>query len=463
MADADQILSELWALHELPASALSQVNLTGRNSCLASSFAVTAAAQGSIAAAALAATELGQLRGLTCAELTVDSGDAAAECTGLFAIDGTTPPTWAPLSGLYQCRDGWLRIHANFDHHRDCALSALNLPVGEQTAKETLSAHLLKHNSIDAEQAINDAGGAASAARQSSAWLQHSQARAISELPLVEISKIGPAKVRSLPPPDSPIAPLSGIRVLDLTRILAGPVAGRTLAAYGADVMLINSPNLPNIDAIADTSRGKLSALLDFNCANERETLNELLTASDVFVQGYRPGSLAGFGLTAQQIADRAPGIVCISLSAYGRLGPWAQRRGFDSLVQTAAGFNHDEAIAAGAIQPKPMPVQILDYASGFLMAFGASVALRRQQQEGGSWHVQVSLARTAQWLRSMDRDLTGHTGETINPPSFLRTYRSGYGELSAVPHAAKFNGRFCEWQRPSCAPGSHPASWPPS
>lgn len=461
MSNAEQILHDLWRQQALPQSALSQVTFTGATPCLPSSFEVTAAAQSSIAAAALAAHSLGQLRGSGPTRLSVDTAQAAAECSGLFAIDGNTPPSWAPLSGLYRCRSGWLRVHANFDHHRDRALQALGLKAGVQTSREQLQKTLLGHDSVAAEQAINEAGGAASALRESSDWLQHPQALAIHELPLVEISRIGDAPARQLPvlAPQSP--PLHDIRVLDLTRILAGPVAGRTLAAYGAEVMLINSPNLPNIDAIADTSRGKLSALLDFNLEQDRQRLDRLLQSSNVFVQGYRPGSLAGFGLDPTQIASRSPGIVCVSLSAYGRLGPWAARRGFDSLVQTVAGFNLDEAVAAGTDEPKAMPVQILDYASGFLMAFGASVALRRQQLEGGSWHVQISLARTAQWLRSLGRDNRGLSCQGINACDYLQTYESGYGVLSAVPHAARFNGQTCIWRYPSAAPGSHPPVWP--
>jgi crotonobetainyl-CoA:carnitine CoA-transferase CaiB-like acyl-CoA transferase len=461
MANADQFLARLWALHDLPQSSLSLANLGGRNPCLASSFAVTSAAQSSIAAAALAAIELGRTRGLDAPRLSVAAEDAAAECTGFFAIDGDTPPTWAPLSGLYQCADGWLRIHANFDHHRDCALRALGLPEGENTAKETLASRLLGHPAIDAEQAINLAGGAASAARTRSDWEQHPQAQAISALPLVEFTRIGDAPAREWPAVESAHAPLSGIRMLDLTRILAGPVAGRTLAAYGADVMLINSPALPNIDAIADTSRGKLSAQLDFNQSVDRATLDQLLQSSHVFVQGYRPGSLAGFDLGAEQIAERSPGIVCVSLSAYGRLGPWADRRGFDSLVQTAAGLNYEEAVAAGSDQPRPMPVQILDYASGFLMAFGTSVALRHQQLEGGSWHVQVSLARTAQWLREQGRNADDLAVDPIDPAAHLQDYESGFGKLTAVPHAAKFDDQWCEWRHLSKPPGSDPARWP--
>ena len=175
--------------------------------------------------------------------------------------------------------------------------------------------------------------------------------------------------------------PLEGLRVLDLTRILAGPVAGRTLAAFGADVMLVNSPKLPNISAIADTSRGKRSALADLHEPADRAALVAALQGAHVMLQAYRPGGLAALGFGAEQAAALRPGIVHVSLSAYGRTGPWAQRRGFDSLVQTATGINDAEGTAFGAGRPRALPMQILDMASAFLLAFGAEAALLRQRQ----------------------------------------------------------------------------------
>ncbi|TQF08417.1 CoA transferase, partial [Myxococcus llanfairpwllgwyngyllgogerychwyrndrobwllllantysiliogogogochensis] len=155
--------------------------------------------------------------------------------------------------------------------------------------------------------------------------------------------------------------PLSGVRALDLTRVLAGPVAGRALAGLGADVMLVNGPHLPNIDAIADTSRGKRSALVDLRTDGGQDTLRRLVDGAHVFSQGYRPGGLAARGFSPEALAQRRPGIVCVSLTAYGTQGPWADRRGFDSLVQTAMGFNHAEGEAAGNGTPRALPMQILD------------------------------------------------------------------------------------------------------
>jgi len=249
--------------------------------------------------------------------------------------------------------------------------------------------------------------------------------------------------------------------VLDLTRILAGPVAGRALAAYGADVLLVNSPHLPNIEAIADTSRGKLSAHADLRSAADRAAFEAVLREAHVFVQGYRPGALGGLGFGPDEVAALCPGVIVVSLSAYGPSGPWAGRRGFDSLVQTATGFNDAEARAFGSGPPRALPMQILDHASGYLMALGAQAALIRQAIEGGSWHVQVSLARTAQWLRSLGRVAGGFDAAKPDFSDLLEASHSGFGELVALRHAAQMSETPAGWSRPSMPPGTHPLAWP--
>jgi crotonobetainyl-CoA:carnitine CoA-transferase CaiB-like acyl-CoA transferase len=291
-------------------------------------------------------------------------------------------------------------------------------------------------------------------------WDAHPQARA---LPPVSLQRIGDAPPRAWRPWCAGGLPLDGLRVLDLTRILAGPVAGRTLAAYGADVLLINSPKLPNIEAIADTSRGKLSAHLDLDDTAGRAALAELAQGAHVFMQGYRPGALAARGFAPHEVAALSPGIVSASLSAYGDAGPWAGRRGFDSLVQTATGFNLAEAAAFGASEPRALPLQMLDYAAGYLLAFGIQAALLRQAQEGGSWHVQVSLAGVGGWLRGLGRVPVLQGQPAVRPPiePYMETVDSGFGRLQVLRHAARFSATPAHWRRASMPPGSHPACWP--
>lgn len=459
-----KVTSAIWTNSGLRPAALDNLDLTGITQTLPSSFHVGVAAQASIALAALAAAETGRQRGMNTGRVGVDMQAAERECSGYFTLDGQMPPSWAPLSGLYPCRDGHVRIHANFDHHRDAALAVLGL-TGNTNAytKADVTQALRRWDAVDFESAVSAAQGVASASRTFEEWHQHAQAGVISDLPLLSFEQIGDAAPLPIPLPStkSRNKPLAGIRVLDLTRILAGPVAGRTLAAYGADVMLVNSPRLPNIEHIVDTSRGKLSTLLDLHNAADAGQLASLVRAAHVFIQGYHPGGLARLGFDPANLARSRPGIVYVSLSAYGHLGPWAQRRGFDSLVQTATGFNQAEADAAGAATPQAMPVQILDYASGFLLAFAAQVALLRQAQVGGSWHVRVSLAQTAHWLRGLGRVDRPFARPRTQPAASLRHYPSGFGELMAIPHSATFGGVSPDWQRPAMPPGSHPPAWP--
>ena len=462
MAGTMDALVPIWHAAGLPAQTLQQVALTGHEPVLPSSFAVGTAAQTTLAAAALAATELGHHRNGLRQQVQVAMRDAALECCGYFTIDGRAPEVWDKIAGLYPCQDGgWVRLHTNFAHHRDGVLRLLGLTLGTDTEREAVAAALQKWRAFDFEDAAAQAGLVVAALRSLDDWDQHPQNAALARDPLVAIEKIGEAAPLVLPPLPLDARPLTGLRVLELTRILAGPVGGRTLAAYGADVLLVNAPHLPNIEAIIDTSRGKLSALADLRDAAGRAGLHAVLSDAHVFVQGYRPGALAALGFAPADVARARPGIVMVSLSAYSESGPWAGRRGFDSLVQTATGINHAEAQAAGSTQPKPLPMQILDMATGFLIAFGAQAAVLRQQHEGGSWQVRVSLARTALWLRELGRVANGFSAARPDFRGLMETHTSGYGALSAMRHAAVFSHTPPGWARPSMPPGSHPLAWP--
>ena len=451
----------LWRSAGLPEDALAHLTLTGTDPVLASSFAVGSAAQLSFAAAALAAAEIGCARNGLRQQVRVDMRHAALECSARFLIDGVAPNLWDKLAGLYACRTGWVRLHTNFAHHRDGVLRLLGLPEGADTEREAV-AHALAHWDAEAfEQAATDAGLVVAALRRFEDWDAHPQSAALAAQPLIAIERIGDAPPLALPALPREARPLTGVRVLDLTRILAGPFCGRTLAAYGADVMLVNAPQLPNIDAIADLSRGKLSALADLRSDAGREDLRGVLREADVFVQGYRPGALAALGFAPEAVARLRPGIVMASLSAYGETGPWAGKRGFDSLVQTATGFNHAEAQAAGAAQPRALPMQILDMASGALMAFGAQAALLRQHREGGSWHVRLSLARTGAWLRGLGRVANGFDAPPPDFDGLMETTDSGWGRLSGIRPAAWFSHTPPAYLRPSMPPGSHALAWP--
>jgi crotonobetainyl-CoA:carnitine CoA-transferase CaiB-like acyl-CoA transferase len=458
---ASIVTGDIWTAAGMPAARLNDLSLSGEKPLLSSSFHVGVMAQSSIACAALAAAELGYRRNGRAQQVAVDMHDAEYECTGFFSIDGNVPPVWAPLSGLYPCADGHVRIHANFDHHRDGVLRLLAIG-GDPTSvtQQHVTDALTGWRANEFESAAANAGLVVSAARRFDAWDRMPQAKVLRQQPLISFEQIGDADPMEMPALGQDARPLTGMNVLDLTRILAGPVCGRTLAAYGASVMLVNSPDLPNISSIAETSRGKLSSLIDLRTGNGADQLRSLVEGAHIFVQGYRPGGLSELGFGAAELAGLHPGIIVLSLSAYGHEGPWRQRRGFDSLVQTATGFNVAEAEAFGSDRPRALPVQILDYATGFLMAFAAQVALMRQHQTGGSWHVRLSLARTAQYLRDLGQIPVDHTTTVIKPADRAVEYSSGYGRLMAIPHAARLAATPAGWKRNAVPPGAHAPSW---
>jgi crotonobetainyl-CoA:carnitine CoA-transferase CaiB-like acyl-CoA transferase len=234
---------------------------------------------------------------------------------------------------------------------------------------------------------------------------------------------------------------------------------------HGADVLLISGPDLPAIPWLTiDTGRGKLTSFVELKSEQGRDILRGLLAQADIFSQGYRPQSIAALGFAPEDAAKINPGIVYVSLSAYGHSGPWAERRGFDSLVQTSTGFNHAEGQAAGVEGPRELPAQLLDHATGYLMAFGAMMAKARQAREGGSWHVRVSLAQTGRWLWNLGRVADGFKigdikRETVTP--FIEEVASGFGPLGSVRHAAILSRTPAFWARPAMPLGSHPPRWP--
>jgi crotonobetainyl-CoA:carnitine CoA-transferase CaiB-like acyl-CoA transferase len=459
-------LRQLWEAAGGAQEALQRVGLTGAEPVLASSFAVGTAAQAALAAGALAAAEFGRHRNGVLQQVSVEMRHAALEACTHFLIDGQAPTLWDKLSGLYPCggddaAGGWVRIHSNFTHHRDGALRLLGLPAGSSAEQADVRHALQRWTALDFEQAAADAGLVVAALRRFDEWDAHPQGQAVAVLPLLQWTHLGDAPPRTLPPLPLRSRPLQGVRVLDLTRILAGPVGTRALAAHGGDVLLVNSPHLPNIEALAETSRGKLSAHADLRDPAGRAAFDAVLREAHVWVQGYRPGGLQQLGYGAQALAERHPGIVVVSLSAYGSSGPWAGRRGFDSLVQTASGFNHAEAQAFGRGPPRALPMQVLDHATGHLMALAASAALLRQQLEGGSWGVQVSLARTGQWLRGLGRVADGFAAAKPDLAPYMETKDSGFGRLSALRHAAQLSHTPTDWPRPSMPPGTHALAWP--
>jgi crotonobetainyl-CoA:carnitine CoA-transferase CaiB-like acyl-CoA transferase len=461
VTSAHDVLARLWAGLGHDAAALAQIELTGGEPVLPSSFAVGTAMQASVAASALAAAEIWRARTGEAQRVGVDMRAAAiaSRSERYFTVDGGPAlELWDKIAGAYQCGDGrYVRLHTNFPHHRDGVLKLLQCDNDKAAVAEALRGW----KAIDVEDAAAQAGLVVTAMRSFAEWDAHPQGQAVSRLPLLSLERIGDAPAPSWPQGDRPLA---GIKVLDLTRIIAGPVCGLTLAAHGADVMLVTSPNLPSVaPLVIDTGRGKLSTHIDLHDAKGRAAFEALLREADVVVQGYRPGGLAALSYGPQDAARIRPGIVYVTLSAYGQEGPWSNRRGFDSLVQTASGLNAAEAEAAGESGPKPLPAQVLDHATGYLLAYATMSALLRRAREGGSWHVRGSLAQTGYWLRSFGRiDGLGAKDPTRDDVrDCLEESDSGFGRLSAVRHPATMSETPPHWARPSVPLGTHAPVWP--
>jgi crotonobetainyl-CoA:carnitine CoA-transferase CaiB-like acyl-CoA transferase len=454
-------LRELIGLAGLAAPEAGQIRIAGDDPVFPTTYRIAASGAAAIAAAGYAAVELWRLRSGHRQGVTVDARAAAAalRSTRYLRVDGRTPDgPWDALSGFYPVRDErWISIHCNFPHHRDAALKVLGVP---QEREATMRASA-SWDGLELEHAIHAAGGCAGLARSARAWALHPQATAVAAQPLLEILCIGDA------PPEpllSGARPLEGVRVLDLTRVLAGPTCARTLAEHGAEVLKVTAPHLPHSGAFElDTGIGKRAAHLDLRNARDVETLRGLARSADVFSQSYRPGALAGRGFAPEDLAQLRPGIVCVSLSAWGGTGPWRDRRGFDTIVQTVSGM----ALAMGdGAKPKYLPVSAIDYVSGYLMALGTMAALARRAAQGGSWLVRVSLARTGRWIADqgqIDAAALRGVAEELAEEEIVRLSMETESPLGRIRHlrpAAILSATPARWTRPPVPLGYDRPAW---
>jgi crotonobetainyl-CoA:carnitine CoA-transferase CaiB-like acyl-CoA transferase len=440
---------------ELPAA----VTITGPPEPLRSVFPITAFATDAIASSLAAAAELRATRNSTAVPgVTLDTRHVATAIRSerFLRVDGAPSGAgFAPLSRFWRTADGWIRTHANYEWHRDRMLRALRTP----DDPEAVGAAVARWPAADLEEAIIAAGGCAAAVRTADEWHAHPQGVVLDVLGLLETSRIGEAAPRVRAP--APRA-LDGVRVLDLTRVIAGPVCTRTLAAHGADVLRVDTPALPEIEAQAiDALVGKRSAFVDLRSPVGDAELEHLLDDVDVVVTGYRPGALHQFGLAPAALADRHPGIVVVNLSAWGHEGPWAGRRGFDSLVQAACGIALAEA--RGAEEPGVLPAQALDHTTGYLAAAAAMVAVHRQLREGDTWLVQCSLAQTAAWLlrqARLDPPTEQSRATEIDPGRYLVDLPRAGDVVTIVTPPGAIDGAALTWPSPPAHYGASPPRW---
>lgn len=424
-------------------------------------LAVDDLAVAATAAALLAASELAQARGAARPTVELSAEHAALSFTSerhMLVDDRPAGAGFAPLSRMVRClHGGWARIHANYPHHAAALERALAIDLARSTDPvATLEAAAGSLDAIALEDAVFAASGCAAALRSAEEWARHPAGRAVAAAPLVVWEdSMATCSSRALGQAARASRPAAGVRVLDLTRVIAGPVAGRTLAALGAEVLRVDPPSLPELpQQHLDTGAGKRTTMLDLADCHARETL---LAGADVVLMGYRPGALARFGLRGDDLAQRHPHLVQVSLSAWGADGPWAQRRGFDSLVQVACGIAAACASADGT--PGALPAQALDHASGHLMAGAALRALAGRARGEAVSPARLSLAATAAALLREPRPL--HATTDLTGRADPARHRVAFGDVALIAPPGTLDGDPLCWAHGPRELGGDPPRWP--
>jgi hypothetical protein len=420
-----------------------------------SAFAVTDFAAASIAVAAESIAGLLEAAGSERPSITVDRTLTSAWFTySLRPLGWEPPPAWDPVAGDYETNDGWVRLHTNAPHHRDAALRVL----GCQPEQQDVARAVRKRSALDVESDVVRAGGCAAAMYSVAEWRAHPQGQALASEPLTWVTRTGSTAESSWRP--DPKRPLNGVRVLDLTRVLAGPAATRFLAGYGANVLRIDPPDWN--EAIAcEVTLGKRCARIDAKSTAGLKTLQELLARADVLVHGYRPGALDALGLGDSVRDALRPGLIDVSLDAYGWSGPWKGRRGFDSLVQMSTGIADRGRIWSGGEKPHPLPFQALDQATGYLMAACVVEGLTRRMTTGEGTRARCSLARTAHFLIERGGDaVEGDPASLRDAPTGDGIEETSWGPAKRVASPVVITGAPMRWAFPAVELGSDSPSW---
>lgn len=460
------------ALHRCTGLAPLQVpEFVGADPVVPTPFRVAEAAAAALGLAASGAAELWRLRGGARQDISLELNAVAASLVGfaLQRLDGEElrrPALDEPTVGFYQAGCGrWIHLHGGFPHLASRTRDLLNC----RNSRDSIAASVVKWNAQALEDALAHLGLCGAVARTEDEWRESPQGRALSATPPVVLRRIGDGP--RLAPGDA-AQPLGGIRVLDLTRVLAGPAAARTLASHGADVLNVRSARLPTIDVFdIDTGAGKRSTDLDLAVPRDAEKLRALARGCHVFVDSYRPGALARLGFSPAALAHLVPGIVHVSVSCYGHDGPWAGRRGWEQLAQTATGLALDQgafmAARAGAkrdVVPALVPAAVCDYTTGYLAAAGAIAALLRRMREGGSWLVEVSLAATAMWISSLGRVPAGAVPDKWEPAAgldrFYEACETRRGRLVRLGPVVRMSRTPPAWRSPPPELGADAPEW---
>ena len=439
------------------------LQISGRDPVIATRFRAGEAAAAVLAANATAAADLWCVRGGRPQRIEVDVRAAAASLVSFSYLryrNASFERRGQATTALYQASHGrWIHLHGGFSS-REGTLALLKC---EDDANAIAKA-VAGWDAQALEDALAEHGVCGAKLRSAAEWRTHPQGIALARVPVVEILRLGDARPEPIPGPradEHGARPLSGVRVLDLTRVLAGPTCARTLAEHGADVLHVRSPRLPSIEPfVIDTNPGKRSCFLDLDRERDAGQLRALVPDAHVFSQGYRPGALARRGFAPHELAQMRPGIIAVSIDCYGHEGPFAARLGWEQLAQTVTGMAHEHA---GDEHPALVPAAINDYTTGYLGALGVMRALARRTTEGGSWHVRVSLARTSMWIMSLPRtDPDARPGgfDAASIAPWIIEMETAWGPLTRLGPIARMSETPPRWDLPPVPLGSDPAAW---
>ncbi len=434
-----------------------QLTTTGPRAVLPAAFDVTGLATGAVAAATVTAAQfLAALRQSGQPAVTVDSRESCAAFASerLFTpIGWTRPPLWDPIAGNYRASDAWIRLHTNYASHR----AAVERVLGAHD-REAVQAAVAGLHAEELETAIVEAGGCAAVMHNRGQWLASPAGAATADaLPLTVVERRSPG---ARTPNAIGQLPFDGVRVLDLTRVIAGPVCTKFLAGYGADVLRIDPPGFDEVPSLLpETTLGKRTAALDLTASSDRAMFEELLAGADVIVSGLRGDALKRLGYDDDALIAVNPDLIIASLDAYGWDGPWRNRRGFDSLVQMSCGIADDGATATGQAEPTPLPVQALDHATGWLLAAAVARALTRRLTHSVAARIQGSLIGTANLLYSLTPP-NGHLSAAAPKDFTLVETTTDWGPARHVPLPGRIDGVAAHWSQQAGPLGRHPAMW---
>jgi crotonobetainyl-CoA:carnitine CoA-transferase CaiB-like acyl-CoA transferase len=467
------VVNEVWTGLGLPEAALASVKLPGADGpALPSSFKIGILAQASIALSALAAAQIHANRNqVSVPQVTVLLEHAVIEYKSerLYTIDGNPTPARGSIGGLHKTSDGYVRIHDSFPNHIQGTLKLLGLPLDANRAQ--VSERTANWAAIDLENCGTVEGKTAIyAPRSYRQWDQLPQSRAISNFPISikQVSQSSSTDILSRMESGTTRC-LQGLRVVEMSRVIAAPLCGKTLAAHGAEVIWVTSPDLPDLPVLdREFGRGKKTVQLDIHNADDHKKLLDLLRECDVFIQGFRPGSLASYGLSQEELIKINPNIIVANMSAFGPAGPWSGRRGFDSMVQTCSGMNVSEAEHAGQGEAaRPLPCQALDHSGGYMLAVGVMAAVYHRATKGGSWKVDVSLAGMMKYLRSLGQypGSSGFKAKDFKRPEdvheiYFETQDTAFGLMKSIKHSATIDGVQVGWDLMPKPLGSDSPAW---